>query len=183
MPPARESSSSASTSGGDLGDLRLRRPAAPHRRRRRSCRSRASSRAACAGDRRLADALPRADDPDRGQRERLEHGRIEAEVGADVRRAPCASTRLASRSRSRGPSTGSSERSTTSSGVDTRQRLVAARSNDGHAVLLVRRAASRSRRRMMRGDELVRQLRERVAHDRRVVLAVDQGEARLTSES
>ena len=37
------------------------------------------------GDRRLADALAGADDPDRGQRERLELRRVEAEVGADVR--------------------------------------------------------------------------------------------------
>src|SRR5712691_7261775 len=39
------------------------------------------------GDRRLADALARSDDRERRQRERLERGRIEPEVGTGVRNA------------------------------------------------------------------------------------------------
>ena len=50
-----------------------------------------------------------------GKRNRLEPGRVEAKVGADIRHTH-ASDRDASRNRSTGPSTGSSERSKTISG-------------------------------------------------------------------
>ena len=88
--------------------------------------------------------------------------------------SPAASTRLASRKRSRGPSTGSSERSTTSSGRCSASARVEV-GRDADAVVGVPAqllgAADDVRR-----DEVVRELLERSLHDRRVVLAVDEGQ-------
>ena len=116
VPAGVESSSSASSVGGDLGDLGLGRPAASHRDDDDAARPRASSDARVGRDRRLADPLAGAHDADRGQRERLEapaarsgSRRPRTAVRA---RAPC----WRAGSARRGPSTGSSERSTTTSG-------------------------------------------------------------------
>ena len=158
------------------------RPArrAPSRRRRRS-RSRASSRATWPVTAVLPTRLPGADHGERRQRERLEaragrSGSRRRRTGARAR-----ATRLASANRSRGPSTGSSERSTTTSGACS---AIAASSvvDERHAVVLAAaqllRAADEDAR-----DELVRQLGERVAHDGGVVLAVDRPRRALTCAS
>ena len=68
----------------DARDLGLGRPAAPHRDDDDLPVARIEPRGV-SGDRRLADPLAGADDPDRRQRERRQLGRVEAEVGADVR--------------------------------------------------------------------------------------------------
>ena len=87
---------------------------------------------------------------------------------------PSASTRLASAKRSTGPSTGSSERSTTTSGAWRDRRLDVGGERD--AVVLAAAellgAADEHRR-----DDVVGQLRERVADDGGVVLAVDDRDA------
>ena len=94
--------------------------------------------------------------------------------------SPAASTRLANRKRSRGPSTGSSERSTTSSGRCSRERgLEVAGDLDavvGVAAQLLGAADD------VGGDEVVRELLQRRPHDRRVVLPVDQGKGALAHE-
>ena len=103
-------------SGATLRDLGLGRAAPPHRDDDDLSVARVEP-SGVSGDRRLADPLAGADDPDRRQRERLQ---LRADRSGSRRRrtaSPAASTRLANRKRSRGPSTGSSERSTTSAGL------------------------------------------------------------------
>ena len=87
---------------------------------------------------------------------------------------PAASTRLARRKRSRGPSTGSSERSTTSSGLWRGERGVEVGLDADAVVGVVAQLLGAADH--VGGDEVVRQLLERSAHDRRIVLAVDQGD-------
>ncbi len=67
-------------------DLGLCRPAPPHRNDHDTTVGSEQARE-MSGHRSLADALPGADDGDRGQVERRQLGRIEAEVRADVRDA------------------------------------------------------------------------------------------------
>ena len=102
--PARESASRSSTVGGDLDDLRLGRPAPPHRDDDDAPVAREQPRHV-PRDGRLADPLARADHGDRRQRERLEARRVEAEVGALVRharaRAPGSRARTARPARAR----------------------------------------------------------------------------------
>ena len=94
---------------------------------------------------------------------------------------PSARARLAQSIRSRGPRTGSSERSTTASA-----RWLLERVEQRQAVLLtpaeLLRAADEDR-----ADEVERQLGKSVAHDVRVMLAVDEGdrlhECVVTSDS
>ena len=84
--PARESAISSSSGRRRLDDLGLRRPAAAHRDDDDVAVAREQAREV-RGDSRLPDALARADHGDRRQLERLEHRRVEPEVGADVRQA------------------------------------------------------------------------------------------------
>ena len=156
-----------------LGDLRLGRPAAAHRDDDDVAVAREQPRDV-ARDRGLPDALARPDHGERRQRERLERGGVEAEVGA--RRTGARARARGSRARSAraGPSTGSSERSTTTSGSMLADRLLEV-VDERHAVVLA--AAELLRAAGEHGaDEVVGQLGERVAHDRRVVLAVDHGD-------
>ena len=88
--------------------------------------------------------------------------------------SPAASTRLASRKRSLGPSTGSSERSTTSSGPVLGERGVQIGRDADAVVGVVAQLLGAADD--VRGDEVVRELLERSPDDRRVVLAVDEGE-------
>ncbi len=82
--------------------------------------------------------------------------------------SPSASARDAHRKRSRGPSTGSSERSTTISASDLVERVDERNAVFVSAAQLLRPADEERR------DHVVRQHGERVPHDGRVVLAVDQ---------
>ena len=122
-------------------------------------------------DRRLADPLAGADDPDRRERKRLERGRVEAEVRADVRQP--------GREDAAGePETLPRPEDGLVGEVDDELRAVLGEGGvqigrDADAVVGVVAqllgAADDVRR-----DEVVRELLERGAHDRRVVLAVDQ---------
>ena len=132
-------------------------------------------------DRRLADPLAGADDPDRRQRERLERGRVEAEVGADVRQP-------------------GRERRGSRAGSARAGRAPARRRGRRRPPAGARRAPRRGRPRRHAVVGSPRSFSvppttcaatnsygsscERIAHDRRVVLAVDEGEgARITSAS
>ncbi len=171
--PARDSSSSVVDGGRDLHDLGIRRPSPPHRD---DDDAPVAGEQLCdvARDRGLPDALAGADD------RRATAGRTARTTGARSGSpsprtgARAASTRLASRIRSGGPSTGSSERSRTTSGVELDDRLVerlqrAGRRSPLPAQLLG--AADEHGR-----DHVVRQHGERVAYDGSVVLAVDHGD-------
>ena len=72
--------------------------------------------------------------------------------------------------RSRGPSTGSSERSTTRSAS-----TASSASDERHAVVVVPSQLLRPADEQS-ADDVVRQRLERIAHDRRIVLTVDQDE-------
>ena len=125
-------------------------------------------------DRRLPHTLAGADDPDRGERERLELRRVETKVGADVRqsrgehaaREPEALLRAEYRlvreiDDELRPMLG--ERAIEIVGEDDAVvRVVAQLLGTPHEV---------------RGDELVRELLERRPHDRRIVLSVDEGQS------
>ena len=96
-----------------LNQLRLRRAATPHRDDDDLALAREQPRDV-PGDGRLPDAFAGPDHGDRRQLERMERRRVEAEVGADVRQPEREEARRASAiAAPRGPSTGSSERSTT----------------------------------------------------------------------
>ncbi len=158
--------------GCDLGHLRLRRPAATHRHDH-DVPFAGVEPSRVGRDRGLADALAGAHDPDRGQRERLQLGRVEAEVGADVRQAgsehPARDPEPLARAEH-----GLVGEIDHELGPELRERGVEV-GRDLDAVVRVAAkllgAADQVRR-----DELVRELLERSAHDRRVVLAVDQGD-------
>ena len=153
------------------------RPAPPARPapspRRATSRSSAQQPRGVAGDAGLADALARPDDPDRGQRERLEPRRLEAEVGADVRRSRAASTRLARREPLPRPEHGLVGEVEDEVRPIRAERLVEV-VGERHAVVLAAAQLLRPAEHD-RADHVVRKLRERVAHDGRVVLAVDRG--------
>ena len=83
--PARESATRSSTRRRRRDELGLRRAAAAHRDDDDAAVAREQSRDV-ARDGRLPDALAGADDGDRRQLERMERRRVEAEVGADVRK-------------------------------------------------------------------------------------------------
>ena len=164
--PARESATSSSTVGGASTSSGSAGRPGPSRRRRTS-RSRASRRARCAGHRGLADALARSRSP------RSTGSSNGSSCGGSKRKSaptygsPAASARDAQRKRSARPE----------------HRLVGEVDDDLGAVEARRRAARRSRRR--RAASRVPPTRiapthsygsaaQRVAHDGRVVLAVDQ---------
>ncbi len=84
--------------------------------------------------------------------------------------SPSASARDAQSSRSRGPSTGSSERSHDEIRLHRVERV------DERNPVVVPAAQLLGPADEQRSDDVVRQRGERVAHDRRVVLTVDQGD-------
>ena len=122
-------------------------------------------------DRRLAHPLPGAHDPERGERERLEGGRVEAEVRPDVREP------------AREHAAGDGEAL-----ARAEHRLVGEVDHDLGPVRLERGLERRGQRHpvlvaaaqllrpaeQVRADEVVGQLGERRAHHGRVVLPVDQ---------
>ena len=124
-------------------------------------------------DRGLPHPLAGADDPDRGQRERLEHGRVEAKVGADVREA-------GGEHAAREPEALLRAEHRLVREIDDELRPVlgeCAVEIVGEDDSVVRVAAQLlGAAHEVRGDELVRQLLQRRPHDRRVVLPVDQGQ-------
>ena len=87
--------------------------------------------------------------------------------------SPSASAREAQSRRSRGPSTGSSERSTTRSALDRVEGL------DERDAVVVATAQLLGPAHEQRTDDVVRQRLERIPHDRRVVLAVDEDDRPL----
>ena len=151
-------------------DLRLRRTAPPHRDDDDAPVAGVEP-GRMRGDRSLADPLAGADDPDRGKRERLERGRVEAKVGADVRE-----TGREHAAREPEPLPRPEHRLVGE--VDDELRAVLGEGGvevgrDTDAVVGVPAqllgAADDVRR-----DEVVRELLERSLDDRRVVLAVDE---------
>jgi hypothetical protein len=116
------------------------------------------------GDGGLPDALPRPDHRDRRQAERLERGRVEAEVGADVWNA--------GRERAtREPKSLARPEHRLVREIDDQVRAVEL-VDQRHAVFLATAQLLGSAREVG-ADHLVRQRCERVPHDRHVVLAVD----------
>ena len=124
-------------------------------------------------DRRLPHALAGPDDPDRRERKGLEHGRVEAEVGADIRepggehsaREPEALLRAEHRlvrevDHELRPVLGQGE-----------VEIVA---EDDSVIRVAAQLLGASDE--VCGDELVRQLLQRRPNDRRVVLTIDQCE-------
>ena len=131
------------------------------------------------GDRRLADPLAGADDPDRRQRERLQHGRVEAEVGADVRQPGREHAAREPEALPRAEHGLVGEVDDELRPVLGERRLEVAGDRDavvGVAAQLLGAADD------VGGDEVVRELLERRSHDRRVVLPVDQGKGTLRHE-
>ena len=161
-----------------------RRPPAPAvrlgpSRRRRRARSRASSAAACAVIAVLPTRLPVPTIPIEGSGNGSSAGGSKRKsaptYGNAVARAPGSRPGSARR----GPSTGSSERSTHDLGRDARRARVE-RVRERDAVVLVA-AQLLAAAEQVCGDEVVRELLERRADDRRVVLAVDEGQSTLAS--
>ncbi len=145
--------------------LGLRRPAAAHRNNDHVPLAREQAREV-RSDGRLPDALARPDDCDRRQLERLEHRRIEPEVGADVREA--------GRERARGPAhpLGRPEHRLVRE-IDHRLR-VSEPADQGDTV--VRTGAQLFRpTHQDRSHPLVRQRPKCIPHDGRVMLAVNEG--------
>jgi hypothetical protein len=121
-------------------------------------------------DRRLTHTLPRPDDRDRRQRKRLQHRGIEPKVGPDVRHS---SSEHATRERE--PVDRAEHRLVGEVDDDVRGHRVE-RVDERHAVVLAA-AQLLGAPDEQRPDEVVRKRGERVAHDRRVVLAVDHRES------
>ena len=154
-----------------LDELRLRRPAAAHRH---------DDDTAVAGEdarnvprhRGLPDPLAQADHGERRRPDRIERRRIEAEVGADVRQPE--------RERARRPEHALSRPQHRLVGeVDHEIRLDRVeRVHQRNAVVVVTPQLLRPADEQ-RADDVVRERLERIAHDRRVVLAVDQDERPL----
>ena len=154
-----------------LDELRLGRPAAAHRH---------DDDAAVAGEhardvpghRRLPDPLAQADHGERRRLDRLERRRIEAEVGADVRQPE--------RERARRPEHPLARPEHRLVGeVDHEIRLDRVERVDERDAVVVAAPQLLRPADEQRADDVVRQRLERVAHDRRVVLAVDQDERPL----
>ena len=125
------------------------------------------------GDRGLADALPGADDRDRGELERLERRRIEPEVRPHVRESVRQDT-ACEREALDGPEhrlVGEIDDDLGPVALERRLDVLRQR----HAVALAPAELLRSSDENRR-DELVRKLGERVADDGRIVLAVDDRE-------
>src|SRR4051812_30807241 len=152
--------------GRRLDELGFGRAAAPHRDHDDTPVACEEAHQVC-GDGRLPDSLARADHRDRRQLERLESRRIEAEVGAYIRKA-C-------RERARGPleSFYRPEHRLVGEVDDDLRRAEAVDERDAVVTL------SASAELLGPADEdrslpLVRQRCERVAHPRRIVLPVDE---------
>ena len=148
-----------------LGDLGIARSAAAHRHDDDVAVTGQESRDV-AGHGGLADAFPGPDHGHRRERERLVGRRLEAEVGADVRqpeRERAARPEEAA-ARSEHRLVGEVEDDVRLDGVE--------RLDERHPVVLpapdLLRPADEDR-----GDDVVRQRAERLAHHRRVVLPVD----------
>ena len=125
------------------------------------------------GDGRLPDPLARPDDPDRRQVEGLEHGNVEAEVGADVRDA-------VGEGKTREPKALARAEHGLVGEVDDRLRLELGDRrlevvHEWDAVVLSADQLLGSADEERPG-EVVGQLDEGVAHDRGIVLTVDQGD-------
>ena len=121
----------------------------------------------------LPTRLPVPDDPDRGQRERLQHGWVEAEVGADVRQPgrEHAAREVEALPRAEHGLVGEVDDERRPVLGERRVQVVDDRDAVVGALAQLLGAADD-----VGGDEVVRELRERRLHDRRVVLSVDQGE-------
>jgi hypothetical protein len=125
------------------------------------------------GDRRLADPLAGADDPDRGERERLQRGRVEAEVGADVRQPGGEDAAREPEALARPEHRLVGEVDDELGPVLGERRIEVGRDADAVVGVLAQLLGAADD---VGGDELVRQLLERSLDHRRVVLAVDEGE-------
>ena len=154
-----------------LDELRLRRSAAAHRHD-----DDATVAGEDAGDvarhRGLPDPLAQADHRERRSLDRIERRRVEAEVGADVRqpegeRARCPEHALAR------PEHGLVGEVDHEIRLDRVERV-----DERHAVVVVAAQLLRPAD-QQRADDVVRQRLERIAHDRRIVLTVDQDERPL----
>ena len=165
--PERESAISSSIVGGvatSSGSAGPPRPIATTT----TLRSRASSRATWPVTAVFPTRLPVPITAIDGSVERMERRRVEAEVGADVRQPEREEAR-----RERKPQLRRQHRLV---GEVDDDLGVARLLDDRHAV--VRRAAQLlGAADQDHADELVRQLRERLAHDVRIVLAVDDGDS------
>ena len=151
-----------------LGHLRLGRAAAAHRDHDHVAVEREQPRDV-AGDGGLADALAGPDDRQRRQRKRRERRRLEAEVRADVWQAEREHAARESHPLAR-PEHGLVRE------IDHELRLelddrTLERVHDGDAVVVAAAQLLRPARKP-EPDHLVRERRQRVAHDGRVVLAV-----------
>ncbi len=162
----------------DLHQLRLRRPAPTHRDDDDGAVTRQKLRGV-SGDRRLPNALAGADDSERGQRERLERRRLEAEVGAHVRQ-PSREHAARQPEPLRRPEHGLVREVDDDLGSVVVERAVEL-GRKRHAVVgtlaeLLRPAEQ------VRRDEVVGELLERSAHHGGVVLSVDEGQSALRHE-
>ncbi len=147
-----------------VDQLRLGRPATPHRDDDHGTVALEQPREV-AGHRRLPDPLAGADHGDRRETERLELRRIEPEVGPDVREACGESPRHPAEPLGR-PEHGLVRQ------VD--DHLGAREPVDQRHAVVGRLAQLLGAADEDHPDPVVREGRERVAHDRRVVLSVDQ---------
>ncbi len=121
------------------------------------------------GDGRLPDPLAQPDHGERRRSDRMQGGRVEAEVGADIRKPESQGTRSPEEPLARAEHRLVRE-------VDDRVCLHGVeRVDERHAVVLSAGDLLRAADEQRAGD-LVRQGGERVPHDRRMVLAVDQHE-------
>src|SRR5262245_37859512 len=123
---------------------------------------------------RLADPLACPHDRDRGEWERLERRWVEAKVGAHVRHAPGEHAACESKPRD-GPKNGLVGQVDDHVGAMARDRRLDVRRQWDSVVLPAPKLLLATDQH--RGDEVVRELGERVAHDRGIVLAVDDSES------
>ena len=154
-----------------LDELRLGRPATAHRHDDDPAVAREHARDV-SRHRRLPDPLAEADHGERRRRYRLERRRVEAEVGADVRQPE--------RECARGPEHPLPRPEHRLVGeVDHEIRLDRVeRVDERHAVVVVA-AQLLGPAHQQRAEHVIRQRLERIAHDRRVVLPVDQDDGPL----
>ena len=172
MPPRARELEQRIDVRSDRRHLRLRRAASSHR-------DDDDLPVACVqpgrvrGDRCLPHALAGTDDPDRGKRKRLEHRRVEAKVGADVRKP-------GSEYAAREPETLPRPEHRLVREIDDELRPVLGEcaveivGEDDSVVRVVTQLLGAAHE--VRGHEVVRQLLQRRTHDRRVVLAVDESQ-------
>ena len=153
-----------------LDELRLRRPASAHRDDDDAAVGGEDTRDV-ARHRGLPDPLPEADHGERRRPDRLERRRVEAEVGADVRQPE--------RERPRRPEHPLPRPEHRLVGeVDHEVHLDRVeRVDERDAVVVVTRRELLRPADEQRADDVVRKRLERIAHDRRVVLAVDEGQS------